>query len=151
ELTFSTSEANEAEKVTLHVMRDRRTNPPTSSFELLADEAPLPCALADPLWSAAPWFGPEAEFRGSVTSTEGVDAVWTTAIRGRFSKVDVRNAIEAHFPHAMRGPAEVVLEEASLLDERLVLAKGTITAGPGHIARSLIESSWLSLRLLVGS
>ncbi|MBX3414403.1 MAG: hypothetical protein KF708_17070 [Pirellulales bacterium] len=150
ELTFSTNDANDADKVTLHVDRDRRTNPPTFRFELIAEEDPLPCALAEPLWSAAPWFGPQAEFRGRVKSVEGTNADWITTIRGRFSKVDVRNAIEAHFPHSMRGSAEVLLEEASLENERLVAARGTITAGPGHIALSLIDSSWRSLRLLFG-
>jgi hypothetical protein len=147
-ISFQSTNAPDASAVTLIVERRRQTMPPTTRFKLIAEEAPLPCALADPLWSAAPWFGPAAQFVGTVTSIESTDATWTTAIQGRFSNVDLQSAIEAHFPPKLRGTGEVVLEEAWLEGDRLTSAKGTITAGPGTIGRDLVERSSRALHLL---
>lgn len=146
-LTFGTNEEASDKKVQLRVVRNRQTSPPTSGFELNAEGAPLPCALAEPLWSAAPWFGPKAHFLGHVWAIEATDATWRTTIRGKFTDVDLRHAVEAHFPQKLRGNGEVVLVEAQLDGERLVLASGTISAGPGQISRDLVDSAWRSFHL----
>jgi len=147
-MTFRTTEAAGAGEVLLRVVRDRRTIPPTSGFELHSEDAPLPCALAEPLWKAAPWFGPQAQFIGQVEAADSADGSWKSKIVGRFLEVDLKSAIEMHFPPRLRGTAEIVLEEAWLDGDRLTSAKGTITAGPGSIGRDLVERSSRALHLL---
>jgi hypothetical protein len=100
----------------------------------------LPAALLAPFWPGATQFGKSSQFAGRIAATRHGDA-WRVELAGRVSQIDLDWLVSRQFPHKLTGPAEAQLAALVLADGRIESAQGNITAGPGIISRSLIQSA----------
>jgi hypothetical protein len=130
------------------VSRDHEKRPPTLRWELFTRDRPFPCALLAPLADVTPWFGPDAEFQGSLWITQQGET-YDAHVAGRVRHVDLNQLITTRFPHTLRGaPATLHIDEAHVQGGRLVKARGALSAGAGRVSRSLVTSAAEHLKLV---
>lgn len=115
-------------------------------IQLTTGSTPLPTSLFAPLWSGAPGFGKTCQFTGHIYAVER-SGVWTTELEGRASGIDLDLVVSRRFPHKLSGLAEIRLKSVTLEGGRIVRAEGSVTAGPGIISRSLVQSAQTHLHI----
>lgn len=127
------------------ITRSRATAAKNIVAEFTTGGAPLPCDVLAAVWPAAHTFGRESSFAGSVRASEAM-ASWTIELAGRLDHVDL-DRLMGQFPHKLTGQATIDLKHVTVLDGRIEKATGMITAGPGTVSRSLLQSALANLRL----
>ncbi len=131
----------------LLVVRNRQITPPATGIEIQCSE-PLPCKLfGDAIVSRV---GYAASFLGRVTGKQ-TPAGWQFAIDNAWlSDVQLEHLMQM-YPHRLTGKAMIALDRAEFGGGRLVEATGSLSAGPGNVGKSLLESARDALRLETGS
>lgn len=149
-LSLRRADRRSGEEVLLRAVRNRETEPATTSLQLRAIDAALPTELFTPLVDSRDWLGPESTFRGQVWAVE-TPAGWEVEVAGDLNDVDLHRVVTRHFPHQLSGFADVSLERARLVDGRVLAAQGQMHAGPGSVSRSFILAASEALQLRWGS
>jgi hypothetical protein len=129
-----------AEPSQLRVTRHAGATSSVQELQLHTGGTPLPAVLFTSLWPGAERLGKTCHFRGSLRATEQAGQ-WQAEIAGHLSDVDLDLLISRQFPHKLTGLAHVRLKRAKLAGGRLESAAGNVTAGPGVISRSLVQSA----------
>jgi hypothetical protein len=103
----------------------------------------LPCRWFAAFGIDLSGLGPAAEFGGHLTST-WVDDAWHTQAMGRLNNIDLARLMPPGSPHRLTGMAQLQTEltvPLRLRGNRLERLSATITAGPGEISASLLDSA----------
>jgi hypothetical protein len=126
--------------IQLTIARDRRSQPPVTTWELDTAETALPClpAAGDlPLLGA---LGKECKFRGQV-QVALTERGWQGNLRGTLDPVDLNQLVTEHLPHKLSGQAAVSLEQCEFDAGRITLLRGTVLSNGGYIGRSLLGAA----------
>lgn len=115
-------------------------------IQLTTGATPLPTALFAALWPGALHFGKTCHFTGRISAVERSGA-WRTELEGRARGIDLDLLVSRQFPHKLSGLAEARLTSVTLVDGRIESAAGSVTAGPGVISRSLVQSAATHLHI----
>jgi hypothetical protein len=118
----------------------------TSTIHFNSGASPLPCSTVAAIWPAVQQMGKASAFAGRI-SVSARQAGWKAQFAGRLSGVDLDLAVGGRFLHKLTGPAEAQFEHLSIEDGRIESAAGKLTAGPGVIGRSLVESAQTHLHV----
>ena len=135
-----------AEPAEIEFVRQGRSTTPSGFFQLTTGPAPLPCSLARSLWPGVECLGTASEFEGRVFVSEQAGRT-KTQVSGRLTRVDLDLLVSGRFPHQLSGLADVELAQVAIEDGRIESAGGKITAGPGAVSNSLVQSALVHLRL----
>jgi hypothetical protein len=119
----------------------------TKRFMLGTQDYKLPIALVTAWADGLKGFGSRATFQG-VIDIKSNNVGWEGTLLGELDHVDLDALVTAQLPHTLSGEARVQLERARIANGRIVEAKGTLTAGPGAISRSLLVSGSERLKLV---
>jgi len=139
DVSFRPAGADNAEAARLQLVR-AKTPDPITGFILYTGGAPLPCSALALAWPGFDAAGPQSRFQGVLQAT-GTAKGWEGTLQGQFLAVDLERLVGRRFPHALSGPAQVVLESAGFREGRLEQLVGSVVAGPGQISRSLLDAS----------
>jgi hypothetical protein len=132
--------AETPEPARISIARDRQTSPPTTRFELYTGDGELPCnVLAMGLQELKP-MGPRCRFRGYIWASELSDG-WQGEVSGKLADLDLGRLVSDYFPHRLAGTGEVTIRSARFRHGRLEEGNAEVLAGPGTIARSLMEAA----------
>ena len=131
--------------VKIRLVRDRRTIPPTSGFELDTGGGALPCDLLSAGLPELGALGSRSRFRGYIWANQdpnehAVDN-WSGEVTGQILGIDLGQLISDRFPHKLSGTADVTITTAKFSHSRLEAAAGTIVGGPGVVSRSLLQAA----------
>ena len=131
--------------VKIRLVRDRRTLPPTSGFELDTGGGALPCDLLSVGLPELGALGSRSRFRGYIWANQDpnehtVDN-WSGEATGQLLGIDLGQLVSDRFPHKLSGAADVTITTARFSHGRLEEATGTIVAGPGVVSRSLLQAA----------
>jgi hypothetical protein len=141
--------------VKIRMVRDRRTTPPASGFELYTGGGELPCDLLAAGLSELGAFGSRSRFRGYIWANQdpGEPTIdnWSGEIRGQLLGIDLDQLVSERFPHKLSGAADVSIQNARFQHGRLEEASGTIAAGPGVVGRSLLQAAVKHLQFSSGA
>ncbi len=127
------------EPVELSVVQRRARGASSRRVSLVSGAAPLPCTLVASIWPEAERLG-AAGFVGQVSIDEAASSTKVEA-SGRLIGVDLEPLMRHFAPHRLSGVANVNIDQAAVIDGRLVAAAGNLAAGPGTISPSLIEAA----------
>ena len=147
-LDFRLAGVDSEQPARLRVVRDRQARPPLTRLEIHSGPTPLPCTLLSTQFAALGRLGARCWFDGSVWATRAADR-WEADVTGRLRGIDLDRLVSDQFPHTLSGSAEIVLRRAHVRGGRLVRASGRLSAGSGHVSRSLLTSAAESLRLSI--
>ena len=136
----------QAEATEITFVEDRDANPPSATFRFRSGTTPLPCGLAVSLWPGAEHLGNASRFAGRILAAEQAGA-WQAELAGRMTGVDLNVALGRHFPHRLSGLAAIDIRRMTIENGRVETAAGRLTAGPGAISRSLLQSAQANLHL----
>lgn len=114
--------------------------------QLATGSTPLPSLLFSLVWPEVARLGRGSQFAGRITAVEE-SGVWRTDVEGRAEGVDLDLLVSRQFPHKLTGLAEVQLDSVTLAGGRIERAAGHLTAGPGVVSRSLVQSAETHLRI----
>ena len=109
------------------------------SIELSTGNTPLPASLIASIWPGALQLGKTSAFAGRISAIEQSGA-WRTEFRGELTRIDL-DLLVSPFPHKLSGLATARLDRVTIAGGRLENAAGSLTAGPGEISRSLVQSA----------
>jgi hypothetical protein len=112
---------------------------------LATGSTPLPCSLVASIWPIVAQVGKVCEFRGTIGASVENDR-WRAQLRGQLSRIDLNLLVSRHFQHKLTGLADADLQLATIENGRIEAASGKLSAGPGLIGRSLIDSAETSLQ-----
>jgi hypothetical protein len=112
---------------------------PIHSIDFSTGPTPLPTGLIAAIWPGVERFGKECHFAGSVSAIEQSGA-WHTQLDGQLTQIDLEQVL-GKLPHKLTGFAAARLERVTIVDGRLEQAAGSVSAGPGVISRSLVQSA----------
>lgn len=150
ELTFRLPKMNMPEPARIRLGRNRQIAPPAGGFEFSTGDVKLPCnllALGLPEFQRA---GANSRFSGYVWANQNLGG-WQGEMVGEWSNLDLGELLGDTSPHKLTGPAQVYLQCVRFRDGRMEEAAGTISAGPGVVSRSLINSAVERLALTRGA
>ena len=142
---LATSGENEAEPSQVTLVRHRASKP-TSEFQFITGNSPLPCCLAASVVPNINGLGKASTFQGTISATESGSG-WTTSLKGELVDVNLDGLFRGRFQHRLGGTARVRLDGVTVRGGRIEVAAGQMIAGPGVISRSLINSAQSSLKL----
>ena len=138
--SFRLPESRAAEPIQIRMVRNRQIVPPANGFELTTAGNELPCqllALAVPEVAA---LGPDCRLAGYAW-TYHTPAGLQGELTGQLLQVDLGGLVSSHFPHPLRCTADITVQRARFQNGRLEELAGLLSAGPGEISRSLVESA----------
>lgn len=138
--------AQGAEPAELTITWNRDTAAPGSTVQLTCGAAPLPCSVVASIWPAVEQMGKASEFQGRVFVSEQA-ALWKAELAGRLGGVDLDLAVGQRFLHKLTGTAVAHIERMTIQDGRIESAVGKLSAGPGYIGRSLVNSAQTHLHV----
>ena len=145
-LEFRLAGDDVAEPARISMTRNSAEQAGGGTVSLETGPRPLPArlvALCCPGWEA---WSPASSFCGRL-SWQPQASAWTGEVNGRISGVDLDALVTRRVGHRLSGEAaQVHLEHARVDAGRLTDAAGTITAGPGLVARSLLAAVASQLR-----
>ena len=109
------------------------------SLEFSTGGTALPAGLIASIWPGVEQLGQRCTFTGRVSAVEQ-GGNWRTEIRGDLLEIDL-DPLVSPFPHKLTGLAAARLDRVTIAGGRLESAAGSVTAGPGVISRSLVQSA----------
>jgi hypothetical protein len=121
---------------------------PSSTIQFVSGATPLPCSSAAPIWPILAQLGRGSQFQGRIAVVE-CQGHWRAEFAGQLSDVDLDRSVGQHSIHQLTGPATAEIEHLAIEDGRIESASGKLTAGPGVIGRSFVESAQRHLQLRV--
>lgn len=139
-LTFRLAGTEMPEPIQVRLLRNRQVTPAASGFELHTFTSKLPCWLVASGWPAAEQLGPGGMFRGSIWGAE-TSSGWEGELAGQLTGIDLDRLVTSQFNHKLSGSAEVIVQRARFRKGRLEEGVARLSAGPGLIGRSLVESA----------
>ncbi len=119
----------------------------STTIHLETGSASLPCSLAAVMLPDVGHLGPDAHFAGHIVAEQSA-AGWNGHLVGEFRGLDLYSLVTARYPHRLNGPAQLSIGEARFHAGRLSRATGTLSAGPGVVSGSLLDSAAASLSVL---
>jgi hypothetical protein len=138
--------ARAAEPCLLTFTRRRDTARADQVIQLATGSTPLPTSLFASLWPGALRFGKTCQFAGRVSAVLK-SGTWRTELEGRADGIDLDLLVSRQFPHKLTGLADAQLGSVKFSGGRIESAKGSVTAGPGVISRSLVQSAETHLHI----
>lgn len=132
--------SNATEPVRLRVVRNRQVLPPANGIELDTGGAPLPCRLLAVELDELRRLGPASQFVGRAWAHQTL-AGWECDLQGKLLRVDLKGLLSGRSPHQLDGSVELAIQKARFRQGRLEEAIVQLTAGPGQVGRSLIDSA----------
>jgi hypothetical protein len=132
--------------ILLTIARDRRSQPPVTTWELDTAGTSLPClpAAGDlPLLTA---LGKDCKFRGQV-QVALTERGWQGNLRGTLEPVDLDQLVTEHLPHKLSGQAKVSLDQCEFSDGRIKLLRGTLLSNGGYVSHSLLAAAAANLAM----
>jgi hypothetical protein len=149
EIWFRLAGTETAEPVRIRIGRDRGKKPPCTGLEFYTGGGAMPCSLLALGLPGLDRLGPQSRFRGRIWMNETPEGQ-TCDLTGQFAEIDLERLLGDRFPHTLGGTAQLTVEQARLQEGRLQQAAGSLTAGPGAVSRSLLDSAIQSLGLAQG-
>lgn len=140
DVAFRLAEAETPEPVQIRVVRGHHSEAPATGLGLYTGGGALPCPLLALGVPGLEALGPRARFGGYLwvnETPEGRDG----ELAGQFTEVDLDGLVAPHFPHTLRGAAQVTVRGARFRQGRIEEATGSLSAGPGAISRSLVDAA----------
>lgn len=148
EFKFHVGERTEIAPVQIHVKRDRTTQPPSITFDVIARDEPIPCSLFAPWPGDGASLGEQSRFQGYFFARYQGNESWQGRIvEGKLSGLDLGRIFQQRFPNVLSGQATLVIERADFAEGRLKEAAGSVAAGPGAIGREFFDSAREKLHL----
>lgn len=144
ELRFRVAGTEMSEPALIRVVRNQRSQAPSTKLMLGTGGAALPCSLFAPLYDLEATLGARATFSGNLWADDAEQG-WEAELAGRFQQIDLRSLVSGRFPHVLDGMADVELTGVRLHRSQLIEAYGSLKAGPGVIGHSLLRSAIESL------
>jgi hypothetical protein len=146
ELGFRLPGGDPSAPVRIGIARDRRTQPPSTRFDLDTGSTALPCWLLAAGLPSLDGLGSDCRYSGALWASL-LPTGWEGGLKGRFSRLDLDRLVTDRFPHKLSGLAEVAIRQAEFHQGRLAMLDGSINAGPGVVSRSLVDDAAQFLRL----
>jgi hypothetical protein len=115
------------------------------AVELSTGAASLPSSAIASIWPGVERLGKKCEFSGRLAAFEQGGA-WRTELQGRLSGIEL-DLVMRPFRHKLTGVAEAQLDRLVIAGGRMETAAGNVTAGPGVISRSLVQSAETHLHI----
>jgi len=131
------------EPVELTIIGRRGRGASSRKVSLATGAAALPCSLAVSTWPEAERLG-AARFLGQMAIDQLARGT-KVELSGRLMGVQLEPLVRPLAPHRLSGVANVNIDQATIVDGRIVSAAGNLAAGPGAISRSLVESAETAL------
>jgi hypothetical protein len=119
---------------------------PHTEWRLDTADSVLPCRLLAPLWPPIARLGAACGFAGAAEWAwlpEGVSG----QLRGQLQLVDLDALVSEQFPHRLSGRAEILVEQATLAEGRLMELRGVLRAAEGTASASLVAAAAEHLQL----
>ncbi|MEX0978415.1 MAG: hypothetical protein WDZ48_06170 [Pirellulales bacterium] len=146
-LTFRRAVAgNRAAEPCLLSLTHSRDAMATHSIRLTTGSTPLPMAAIAALLPGVERLGKTCHFAGRISASESSGA-WHAELAGQLSGIDLDLLVSRQFPHKLTGLGDVRLKSAIVQAGRVESAVGSVTAGPGVISRSLVQSAETHLHI----
>ena len=123
-LKFSIAGQNFSESSTLVIKRHHALACPTTHLELISNDISIPCRLLAKRFPTLHELGNDAGFRGTMAWTQN-DQNWDANITGVFESVDL-GIVTAPIGSPIRGKANLLIDQALIADDRLLVAKGSL-------------------------
>jgi hypothetical protein len=124
----------------------RREGAQDQTMQLTTGATPLPIAAIAALWPGVERFGKTCHFVGRISAARRSGG-WRAELAGHLSAIDLDLLVSRQFRHKLTGMADVRLKSATIENGRIESAAGSITAGPGVISRSLVQSAETHLHI----
>ena len=140
DVAFRLAEVDTPEPVQIRVAREHHTEPPATGVGLYTGGGALPCPLLTLGVPGLEALGPRSRFGGYLWVNETPEG-WAGELAGQFTEVDLDGLVAHHFPHTLRGAAQLTVQGARFRQGRLEEATGALAAGPGAISRSLLDAA----------
>jgi len=140
DVAFRLAEVETPEPVQIRVVRGHHAEPPAMGLGLYTGGGALPCSLLALGVPGLEALGPRSRFGGYLWVNETPDG-HEGELAGQFTEVDLDGLVARHFPHAIRGVAQLTVRGARFRQGRLEEATGSLSAGPGTISRSLVDAA----------
>jgi hypothetical protein len=141
--------------VKIRMVRDRRTIPPISGFELDTAGGNLPCDLLAPGLPGLGSLGSRSRFCGCIGAiqdpNEHAAGNWSGEVTGQLLGIDLGQLVSDRFPHKLSGTADVTIKIAKFQHGRLNAATGSVVGGPGVIGRSLLQAAVKHMQFSTGA
>ena len=146
-LTFRRAVAgNRAAEPCLLTLTHSRDATAAHTLHLTTGSTPLPMATIAALLPGAEHLGKTCHFTGRISASE-TSGAWKAELAGHLSSIDLDLLVSRQFPHKLTGLADVRLKSAIVQSGRVESAVGSVTAGPGVISRSLVQSAETHLHI----
>lgn len=111
-----------------------------STIQINSGNTAIPAEFLALLWPALHALGRNAMFTGAI-SASCVDGNWTGQLQGVLENLELNELVTERFPHKLSGTATVHVADARFEQGRLISARGVLTAGPGLVSASLLNSA----------
>jgi len=147
--SFRLAELDTPEPVQIRIARNHQAEPPATGLGIHTGGGALPCSLLALGLSELEALGPQSRFRGTIWANEAPEG-WSGELLGEFIDVDLEGLVTRHFPHTLRGTAQVTIQGARFRRGRLDEATGSLLAGPGAISRSLVDAAADRMGMIAG-
>ncbi|MFY8200605.1 MAG: hypothetical protein ACOVLE_08045 [Pirellula staleyi] len=139
-LKFSIAGQNFSESSTLVIKRHHALASPTTHLELISNDISIPCRLLAKRFPTLHELGNDASFRGTMAWTQN-DQNWDANIAGLFESVDL-GIVTAPIGSPIHGIANLLIDQAFIADDRLLLAKGALDLS-GTNGNGTAETEWV--------
>lgn len=131
----------------IDVMRDCQSEHPVTRFALNTGTTPLPCSLLEPFCPPLRQLGPQAVFQGRMWTQRSADG-WDGELSGHLGRIDLARLVSQASTHRLTGHASMTLEELRFRGSQIESARGTLSAGPGEVGKSLLDAAVQILGLI---
>jgi|GEM_PF-2200840 len=129
--------------------RDHRQSPPLSGLELALGESAIPCGVLVGVLPGLARLGPLASMQGTLWICQQQGQV-EYRFQGHLFQVDWRTLLGEESNRLLTGLAQIDVEDARLVDNRLEEAVMRIRGGPGTLSRRFWQSAVQELGLSSG-
>ncbi len=135
------------EPILLRVERTGSGGQPATLVEIDHRATPLPCSMLAALTQCENRLGPLSTMQGTIQAGTAPGG-WHAQFAGEIYSVDLHSVVSSQFPHRLDGKAQLKIKQSTVHAGRLEKVDGELTAGPGRVGQSLLESAaaWLGLQ-----